>query len=60
MIYAQVYDRTGTYDPMLEISIFMFIAGGTLLLLLGRYPATFPEADTPVDAGSSPPEMEPA
>ena len=49
VIYAQVYDRTGSYDPILEISIFMFIAGGALLLLLGRYPTDFPEAedDTP-------------
>lgn len=45
VIYAQVYDRTGTYDPMLEISIFMFIAGGALLLLLGKYPEDFPEAE---------------
>lgn len=45
VIYAQVYDRTGTYDPMLEISIFMFIAGGALLLLLGKYPDEFPEAN---------------
>ena len=44
VIYAQVYDRTGTYDPMLTVSIFMFVAGGALLLLLGKYPEDFPEA----------------
>ena len=44
--YAQVYDRTGSYDPILEISIFMFIAGGALLLFLGKYPESFPEAET--------------
>ena len=45
VIYAQVYDRTGSYNPMLEVSIFMFIAGGAVLLLLGRYPDSFPEAE---------------
>lgn len=56
VIYAQVYDRTGSYDPILELSIFAFIMGGALLLLLGRYPESFPEAeeDTPKA------EMEPA
>lgn len=44
VIYAQVYDRTGSYNPILEISIGMFIMGGALLLLLGRYPESFPEA----------------
>lgn len=46
VIYAQVYDRTGSYDPMLEISIGMFIVGGGVLLLLGKYPEGFPEAET--------------
>jgi MFS family permease len=45
VIYAQVYDRTGSYDPVLEFSIGMFILGGALLLLLGRYPQDFPEAE---------------
>ncbi|MEE4154781.1 MAG: MFS transporter [Erythrobacter sp.] len=57
IVYAQVFDRTGSYDPILEVSIFAFIAGGALLLLLGRYPESFPEADP--DAPSTP-EMEPA
>jgi MFS family permease len=61
VIYAQVYDRTGSYDPILEVSIFMFVIGGALLLLLGRYPEEFPEAE----AASTTPEnpdnaMEPA
>ncbi len=56
IIYAQVFDRTGSYDPILEISIFAFIIGGAVLLLLGKYPDSFPEAETP----SQPSEMEPA
>ncbi|WP_241255198.1 MFS transporter [Altererythrobacter sp. BO-6] len=45
VIYAQVFDRTSSYDPMLMVSIGMFIAGGALLLFLGRYPTQFPEAE---------------
>ena len=56
VIYAQVYDRTGSYNPMLEISIGMFIIGGALLLLLGRYPENFPEAGNE----PAPHTMEPA
>ena len=56
LIYAQVFDRTGSYDPILEIAVFVFIAGGALLLLLGRYPVEFPEAENEV----SNPEPEPA
>jgi MFS family permease len=56
VIYAQVYDRTGSYDPILEIAIFAFIAGGALLLLLGRYPEDFPEAEDETPKA----EMEPA
>jgi MFS family permease len=56
VIYAQVYDRTGSYNPILEISIGMFIVGGALLLLLGRYPESFPETGTEPE----PPTMEPA
>ncbi|MFN3864243.1 MAG: MFS transporter [Erythrobacter sp.] len=52
VIYAQVFDRTGSYDAILTLAIGAFIAGGALLLLLGRYPERFPEAeaapDTPV------------
>ncbi|MEM7688853.1 MAG: MFS transporter [Pseudomonadota bacterium] len=55
IIYAQVFDRTGSYDPILEVSIFAFIAGGALLLLLGRYPDRFPEA--PADTATPEPEF---
>jgi len=41
---------------MLEISIGMFIIGGALLLLLGRYPENFPEAGNE----PAPHTMEPA
>ncbi|WP_255547930.1 MFS transporter [Erythrobacter ani] len=56
VIYAQVFDRTGSYDPILEIAIFVFVGGGALLLLLGRYPDEFPEAEDEIPV----PEMEPA
>lgn len=56
VLYAQVYDRTGSYDPILTVAIFAFIAGGALLLLLGRYPETFPEAEHPTPR----PALEPA
>jgi predicted MFS family arabinose efflux permease len=46
VIYAQVFDRTGSYDAILTVAIGMFIAGGALLLLLGRYPESLPEAET--------------
>lgn len=45
IIYAQVYDRTGSYDPILQVAIGMFVAGGAVLLLLGRYPASLPEPE---------------
>jgi len=55
VIYAQVFDRTGSYDPILTVAIGLFIAGGALLLLLGRYPESFPEADSdPAPAGMEP------
>ncbi len=46
LIYAYVRDNMGSYDPILSVAIFIFVFGGGLLLLLGRYPETFPEADT--------------
>ena len=46
IIYAQVYDRTGSYDPVLTLAIGGFILGGALLLFLGSYPDDLPEDDT--------------
>ncbi|MEP5938406.1 MAG: MFS transporter [Erythrobacter sp.] len=56
VVYAQVLDRTGSFNPMLEVAIGMFIVGGGLLLFLGKYPASFPEAEN--DPATN--EMEPA
>ena len=48
LIYARVRDTMGSYDPILTVAIFGFVIGGGLLLLLGRYPGSFPEdEDTP-------------
>ena len=44
VVYAQVLDRTGSFDPMLEVAIGMFVVGGGLLLFLGKYPEEHPEA----------------
>jgi MFS family permease len=38
IVYGLVRDRTGSYDPMLTAAMGMFAVGGSLLLLLGRYP----------------------
>lgn len=38
LIYGAVRDRTGSYDAMLVAAAIMFVAGGAMLLLLGRYP----------------------
>lgn len=38
VVYGMVRDQTGSYDPILSVAAFVFIAGGGLLLLLGRYP----------------------
>lgn len=38
LLYGLVRDRTGSYDPMLTVAAVLFVAGGALLLLLGRYP----------------------
>ncbi len=38
LIYGLVRDRTGSYDMMLMAASVMFVVGGVLLLLLGRYP----------------------
>ncbi|MEO9599464.1 MFS transporter [Parasphingorhabdus sp.] len=47
IIYANVRDTTGSYDPILSVAMFAFFIGGGLLLLLGRYPDNLPEAETP-------------
>ncbi len=38
LIYGIVRDRAGSYDPMLSVAAVLFIAGGAMLLALGRYP----------------------
>ena len=49
VVYAQVFDRTGSFDPILTLAIGGFVIGGGLLLLLGRYPETFPEDEADAD-----------
>ena len=46
LLYAYVRDTTGSYDPILSVAMGMYLVGGGLLLLLGRYPETFAPADT--------------
>jgi MFS transporter, OFA family, oxalate/formate antiporter len=38
LIYAKVRDSTGSYDAILAAAMILFIAGGALLLTMGRYP----------------------
>jgi hypothetical protein len=38
VIYGTVRVKTGSYDGMLMAAAAMFVIGGALLLLLGRYP----------------------
>jgi MFS transporter, OFA family, oxalate/formate antiporter len=38
LVYGIVRDKTGSYDPVLQIAMIGFVLGGGLLLLLGRYP----------------------
>ncbi|ATW02832.1 MFS transporter [Sphingorhabdus sp. YGSMI21] len=45
IIYANVRDTTGSYDPVLSVALFAFFIGGALLMLLGRYPGSLPEAE---------------
>lgn len=42
MVYGAVRDATGSYDGVLLVAAPMFVIGGGLLLLLGRYPDSFP------------------
>lgn len=41
IVYGLVRDQTGGYDPMLLAAMFLFAAGGALLLPLGRYPESY-------------------
>ena len=38
VLYGYVRDTTGSYDHMLMIAAGLFVAGGAILLTLGRYP----------------------
>jgi MFS family permease len=49
-VYGAVRDSTGSYDPILFVAVAMFVAGGLLLLTLGRYP------DFATQGGASPRE----
>jgi MFS transporter, OFA family, oxalate/formate antiporter len=42
LMYGVVRDRAGSYDPMLIAASVLFVAGGALLLALGRYPQAQP------------------
>lgn len=42
LIYAYLRDTTGSYDPILSFGIAAFILGGGVLVLMGKYPASFP------------------
>lgn len=42
MIYGAVRDASGSYDGILYVAAPMFVIGGALLLLLGKYPSNFP------------------
>ena len=51
LVYGIVRDRAGSYDPMLTVASGLFVAGGALLLTMGRYPdARVPESDTSKEA----------
>lgn len=41
ILYGISRDATGNYDMMLTVAAAMFVAGGALLLLLGRYPENY-------------------
>jgi MFS family permease len=57
MVYGAVRDMTGSYDGILYVAAPMFVLGGALLLLLGKYPTSFPAIGT-APSGSA--LMEPA
>jgi cyanate permease len=37
-LFGFVHDKAGSYNPILMVSATMFVLGGAVLLLLGRYP----------------------
>jgi MFS transporter, OFA family, oxalate/formate antiporter len=41
VIYGMVRDKAGSYDPILTVAMVVFVVGGGMLLLLGRYPDAF-------------------
>ena len=45
IVYANVRDTSGSYDPILSVALYAFFIGGALLMLLGRYPDSLPEAE---------------
>lgn len=47
VIYGTVRVQTGSYDGVLTAAAFAFIAGGALLLLLGRYPESHETGEVP-------------
>jgi MFS family permease len=59
LLYARVFDQTGSFDPILELAIPAFILGGGLLLFLGKYPESFPEAEAETEP-AGPSEVEAA
>ncbi|BDW81498.1 MFS transporter [Erythrobacter sp. Dej080120_24] len=38
LLYGEVRDRTGSYDPVLQVAMVLFFIGGVILLFMGRYP----------------------
>lgn len=50
-IWGLVRDRTGSYDPILMVAMGLFVFGGSLLLLMGRYPVLTVPEDLPAAAG---------
>ena len=51
LVYGIVRDRAGSYDPMLTVASVLFVAGGALLLTMGRYPdAQMPDSDKTKEA----------
>ena len=45
LLYAYSRDITGSYDLALSIAIGMYMVGGGLLLMLGKYPEHFPSSE---------------